>query len=613
MSHLKNLFFAFLLVTSMLNWACEKDSPIIVTTADVNLTIDENPQQGQMLDIVPGTTNKGSLSFSFISQNPPGAMAIDAASGALAVLDAALFDFEKNPKLSAVMQVANEDVFEKSQITISLNDVNELLGLNDETLSIDENPLKGQWITKVSSNSSANPIQFAISTQNRPGSCSIDAQTGDIFVEDESLFDFELQRTVEVFVEATDGNNSDHALITINLNNVLEEVNTQDEQVSMDENPSQGQSVITVMGTTDLGSVNFSIANESVPGAFDINTNTGELTVLDASLFDYELHPGLTVVVAVTNATITRNAIITVNLNDVFELIWIEENATAAFGGLYGHKVVSFNNKLWCIGGIRNISRLNEVWSNTDGKTWTQENTSPTIFSPRNAHQVVVFNNKLWLIGGFTDNGRSNEVWSSANGTTWSLETTQGIFSPRADHAAVVFNGKIWVVGGSDGNFHNEVWSSSDGINWSKTTTSGNIFTPRLGHTLTVFNGKMFLIAGADLDGQQLLRQRNDIWSSSDGITWTEEVITGNLFVERWIHESIVHKGLLWILGGDDDSGNRFNDVWTSPDGLTWTQQVANPVFSVRDQMAVYLWNNSVWVSGGSNNNGIHTDIWKSN
>ena len=219
-------------------------------------------------------------------------------------------------------------------------------------------------------------------------------------------------------------------------------------------------------------------------------------------------------------------------------------------------------------------------------------------------------------MGGFSTGGRSQEVWSSSDGISWSQITpfsSDRIFTSRADHAAVVYNNKIYVVGGSDGTMLNDVWSSSDGVDWTKETTSGNIFTPRQAHTLTVFNGQMVLVAGADLDGDQLLRQRNDIWTSTNGTTWTEVSVSGNLFVERWIHGAIVHDGLLWVIGGDDDSGNRFNDVWTSPDGATWTQQNSSPIFDVRDQFGLFVLNGSVWVSGGSNNGGILTDIWKTN
>ncbi|OEK01435.1 hypothetical protein BFP97_07830 [Roseivirga sp. 4D4] len=492
------------------------------------------------------------------------------------------------------------------------NKTNPTVDASDAIISIDENPQAGMSVVTINANISGGNVQFNLVSQSVSGAFNLDSNTGILSVADPQAFDFETNPTLTATIEASIGSVTDNATITVNLNNVLEVVSTQDETITIDENPSNGDILVTVTGTTDLGSVSFDLDDESVAGAFALDMSTGVLTVADASLFDYELNTSLTATINVFNGSLSQTSIVTVNLNDLFEIAWTQATANAAFGGLYGHKIVDLNGTLFSIGGIRGIDRINEVWSSTDGITWTQVNTT-NAFAPRNGHEAVIFDNKIWVIGGFTANGRTNDVWSSPDGANWTQVNTQGIFSPRADHAAVVFNNNIWVVGGSDGAFKNEVWMSSNGSTWSQVTTTGNLFTPRLGHSLTVFNGQMVLIAGTDLDGDQLQRQRNDIWMSTDGISWTEVFVSGNLFVERWLHGAIAYNNLLWVIGGDDDTGNRFNDVWTSPDGLNWTQQDTNPIFDVRDQMAIFSFNNSIWVSGGSNNSGILEDIWRTN
>ena len=57
---------------------------------------------------------------------------------------------------------------------------------------------------------------------------------------------------------------------------------------------------------------------------------------------------------------------------------------------------------------------LNDVWSSTDGKNWTQE-TEHAPFPVRYDHQVVVFKNKMYLIGGSVGALEPiliNDVWS---------------------------------------------------------------------------------------------------------------------------------------------------------------------------------------------------------
>ncbi|MCB0455675.1 MAG: cadherin repeat domain-containing protein, partial [Aequorivita sp.] len=79
--------------------ACSKDSDapnpfeITVTTSDFSKTMDENPSNGQLIGIVSGSTNEGSVTFSITEQNPAGAFSIDPASGELKVANATLFDF----------------------------------------------------------------------------------------------------------------------------------------------------------------------------------------------------------------------------------------------------------------------------------------------------------------------------------------------------------------------------------------------------------------------------------------------------------------------------------------------------------------------------------------
>lgn len=614
----KFLYPIFVIAILSVHSCGSDDTPVTITISNPQVTVDfdENPSMNQIITTINASTNKGSLTYSIASETPSsGATAVDISTGELIVADPSEFDFEKysTPVLVITVRVANGDVSETATVTINLQDLADEITMSDETVSMDENPNNGQSVVTMSATVDTGTPMFSITSQNPPGAFSIDPASGEITVADFTALDFETNPTLTMVVTASNGPGSDDATVTVTLNNLLETLTTQDETLSMDENPADDQEIVTVTGVTDLGSPAFSLQSESVSGAFAINATTGVLTVADASKFDYETNSTLTANISVTNGSLQETAVITVNLNDLLEITWTEANSNVAFGELYGHEIVNLNGVLHCIGGISGTTRVNNVWSSVDGTTWTQVNTGNNIFSPRNGFQAVVFNNKIWVIGGFTDGGRSDEIWSSADGATWTKANTSGIFTPRADHAAVVFNNKIWVVGGSDGALKNEVWSSTDGSAWTQETTSGNIFSARLGHTLTVFNGAMILIGGADLDTQQLLQQKNDIWTSTDGINWTEVSVNGSLFLERWIHGTIVYKNLLWVIGGDDDTSNRFNDVWTSPDGVTWTQQTSNPVFDPRDQMALFILNNKLWLSGGSNNDGVQTDIWVTN
>jgi hypothetical protein len=190
--------------------------------------------------------------------------------------------------------------------------------------------------------------------------------------------------------------------------------------------------------------------------------------------------------------------------------------------------------------------------------------------------------------------------------------TLAAAFSPRVAHASVVFNNKMWVIGGEDtGNgtsqFVKDVWSSNDGITWTEATASA-AFPERYGHTCVAFNNKMWVISGSEYG----IQGYNDVWSSSDGITWM--MVTDSVsWTGRWNHTSVVFDNKIWIIGGYYYSGNWLKDVWYSSDGITWSQATDSAAFSGREGHSSVVFNNKMWVIGGRDS--IWTaknDVWSS-
>lgn len=96
-------------------------------------------------------------------------------------------------------------------------------------------------------------------------------------------------------------------------------VSTANFSTSIAENPTTGTVLGTVTGTTNSGSVNFSLATESVTGAMSINSGNGQLTVADETVFDFETNPSITGTVEVANGSVKKTANITITLTDVDE------------------------------------------------------------------------------------------------------------------------------------------------------------------------------------------------------------------------------------------------------------------------------------------------------
>ena len=118
------------------------------------------------------------------------------------------------------------------------------------------------------------------------------------------------------------------------------------------------------------------------------------------------------------------------------------------------------------------------------------------------------------------------------------------------------FGKKIWVIGGSDGNKLNDIWASSDGLTWEEVTTNAP-FSERSFHTSVVFDDKIWVIGGWN-GGSSFVT--NDVWSSIDGITWLEaSPEQGASFPARFVHTSLVFDNKIWVIGGS--TFNPDNDV----------------------------------------------------
>lgn len=191
----------------------------------------------------------------------------------------------------------------------------------------------------------------------------------------------------------------------------------------------------------------------------------------------------------------------------------------------------------------------------------------------------------------------------------WECVTLKADFAGRDGAGAVTFNGRMWLLGGwnpgDKEHFPNicnsEVWSSVDGKTWT-------LETPRAPwegrHTAgyVVHRGRMWVIGG---DANQRHYQ-NDVWSSADGVNW--DLVTDNVpWGNRVLHHTVAFDGKIWVMGGQNLTHFApaaeeifYNDVWCSEDGANWTRVTEHAPWSPRGMIGGgAVLHGRMWLLGG--------------
>ena len=402
---------------------------------------------------------------------------------------------------------------------------------------------------------------------------------------------------------------------------------------------------------------------------------------------------------------------------------WAMATADAGWTARYYHTSVVFNNRMWVLGGLLYSSIVrNDIWDSTNGADWNRVKDNNNIgWETRYLHSSVVFDGKIWVLGGYDGSNNKNDVWYSADGINWSEATSDAGWSARWGHSSVVFDDKIWVLGGNAGGHKNDVWYSADGINWTRATTNAawearnfhtsvvfddkiwvlggqNALRIRLndvwyssngadwsrltaelswdardGHSSVVFDDKIWVLGGQnnrpnvlndihfayatgdylsasstgtilggehsttiditllDDDILELTDESFDIIISqplnatinaisgdnqatatilADTASWSEATSDAS-WSARYAHSSVVFDNKIWVLGGSS-SGSNTSDVWYSSNGINWARATTDADWEARSSQSSVVFGNKIWVLGGRDNQGDKDDVWYS-
>ncbi|MDD5092173.1 MAG: hypothetical protein PHQ23_14810, partial [Candidatus Wallbacteria bacterium] len=279
---------------------------------------------------------------------------------------------------------------------------------------------------------------------------------------------------------------------------------------------------------------------------------------------------------------------------------WKLAKDPTAFAARYCHKSVNYDSRMWIISG--GIPNKNDVYSSTDGITWSPERTNGAagVFSQRESPAALSYKDKIWLTGGWdTVSNWYDDTCYSTTGSTWTQTGAGAKFTARHGHTMTAFDDKMWVIGGyNNGTFFNDAWYSTDAVTWHQ-ATSNAAFLPRYHHASFVYDGRMWVIGGHGDSGFF-----NDVWYSYDGAIWHPANATGQFSARRG-HTGLVFGNKMWVLGGSESGGIWKNDAWYSIDGTSWSRFNDSSTFTARGFHTSLVFNNRMWVMAG------HTGVLK--
>ncbi|MBK9947787.1 MAG: cadherin repeat domain-containing protein [Nitrospira sp.] len=287
----------------------------------------ENAANGTVVGLVTGTDpDTGDTKSYSLTDTAGGRFAINSVTGEITVADGTLLDYESATSHSVTVRVTDAGGLTYDEtFTINLTNVNE--APTDLALSaniVAENAANGTVVGLVTGTDpdTGDTKSYSL-TDTAGGRFAINSVTGEITVADGTLLDYESATSHSVTVRVTDaGGLTYDETFTINLTNVNEAPT--DLALSANivaENAANGTVVGLVTGTDpDTGDTKSYSLTDTAGGRFAINSVTGEITVADGTLLDYESATSHSVTVRVTDAGgLTYDETFTINLTNVNE------------------------------------------------------------------------------------------------------------------------------------------------------------------------------------------------------------------------------------------------------------------------------------------------------
>jgi hypothetical protein len=306
----------------------DDDPPLISNQV---FTIDENSINGAVIGtIVASDQDSPTILLTISEGNDDNTFALNDFNQLL-VNDSTLLDYEKDTAFYFTVSVTDGIFTRYAGISVFLNDVEENTSpeIANQVFSIQENSAVSTLVgTVIATDAEGDALTFQITIGNTGNTFALDEASGLLTVNEPLLLDFETTPTFTLTISVSDGIETISATITVNVTDVEENTAPKiDNQLfSILENSAISTLVGTIIATDAEGDdLTFQIISGNTGNAFVLNESSGQLTVNEPSLLDYETTPIFYLTIQVSDANEASSATITVRLTDIDDGDLIDE------------------------------------------------------------------------------------------------------------------------------------------------------------------------------------------------------------------------------------------------------------------------------------------------
>lgn len=316
------------------------DNAPVITTASPFL-IDEDAANSASVGTVTATDADGDTAFSeyaITGGNTDGIFSIDPNTGEITVADNTNLDREETAQYTLLITVSDgTNTGEPGNIIINIGDINDTAPLvtQNQIFTVDENCSDNSSIGMVLASDADTQTLFSewtITGGNTDNAFAINGSSGEITVNNSGALDRESVDHFDLLITVSDGTNiSVEETVIINLFDVNEykpEV-IASQSSAIDENSINGTPVMRVDGSDGDATYllqQWAIVDGNINDAFAIDPSTGDITVNNTLALDWETIKTFELSIVVSDdkgdmAKVSSPEIVTININDVFEML----------------------------------------------------------------------------------------------------------------------------------------------------------------------------------------------------------------------------------------------------------------------------------------------------